>query len=214
MIKNEILQKKKEGSWERLEAVINWANMSVNYFAHYIGLPRGENLYQIRRGNNGISRDVARRISTRFPEVNEAWLLTGTGDMFINPDERRAHTPFFDVDLERCIDTDSKRHPDDQINFSVIGPCDVAMRYTGLSMAPIIPTGAIVLLTEIQPKAITPNAEYLLQIDSKNILRTVLPTDSPEMWHIQAHTPLNGQLVEKNAITRAWVVKAWIKINK
>ena len=29
--------------------------MTVNYFALYIGLPRGENLYQIKKGNNGIS---------------------------------------------------------------------------------------------------------------------------------------------------------------
>lgn len=36
--------------------------MTVNYFARYIGLTRGENLYRIKRGDNGISRDLADRI--------------------------------------------------------------------------------------------------------------------------------------------------------
>ena len=88
-----MIDRKKEGSWERMNAVIEWASMSINYFARYIGLPRGENLYQIRRGNNGISRDVARRVITRFPEISEVWLLNGSGEMFLKPEERRSYTP-------------------------------------------------------------------------------------------------------------------------
>ena len=72
-------------NWERLEAVIHWAKMSTNYFARYIGLPRGENLYQIRKGNNGISKDVARRVTEKFPEISDVWLLTGSGEMFKTP---------------------------------------------------------------------------------------------------------------------------------
>lgn len=36
-------------NWQRIDSVIRWANMTINYFALYIGLPRGENLYQIKR---------------------------------------------------------------------------------------------------------------------------------------------------------------------
>ena len=54
--------REKQNNWQRIEAVIKWANMSTNYFARHIGLARGENLYQIKRGNNGISLDVADRI--------------------------------------------------------------------------------------------------------------------------------------------------------
>lgn len=53
--------------------------MSTNYFARHIGLARGENLYQIKRGNNGISLDVADRIVSKFPQVDKLWLLTGRG---------------------------------------------------------------------------------------------------------------------------------------
>ena len=62
--------REKQNNWQRIEAVIKWANMSTNYFALYIGLARGENLYQIKRGNNGISLDVADRIVSKFPQVD------------------------------------------------------------------------------------------------------------------------------------------------
>lgn len=75
----------KRECWERIEAVIKMAQMTTNGFARHIGLARGENLYQIKRGNNGVSFDVADRIVAKFPEVSKLWLLTGDGQM-INGD--------------------------------------------------------------------------------------------------------------------------------
>lgn len=56
--------------------------MTINRFAHHIGLSRAENLYQIKNGNNGISQNLARRIVDAFPSVSIGWLLTGEGSMF------------------------------------------------------------------------------------------------------------------------------------
>ena len=64
--------REKQNNWQRIEAVIKWANMSTNYFARYIGLARGENLYQIKRGNNGISLNVADRIVSKFSPDRQA----------------------------------------------------------------------------------------------------------------------------------------------
>ena len=74
--KNEILT-----DWQRIEMVIQQSKLTVNAFARHIGLPRGENLYQIKKGNNGISLDVAKRIVSKFPQVDKLWLLTGDGQM-------------------------------------------------------------------------------------------------------------------------------------
>lgn len=70
-------------NWERIAAVVKMSEKSVNGFARHIGLARGENLYQIKRGNNGISRDLADRICLAFPSVSKLWLLTGEGQMLI-----------------------------------------------------------------------------------------------------------------------------------
>ena len=95
--------REKENNWERIEAVIKWANMTTNYLARYIGLARGENLYQIKRGNNGISFDVANRIVAKFPQIDKLWLLTGEGQMFADSRERGARIPFYDVDVEQGL---------------------------------------------------------------------------------------------------------------
>ena len=89
--------REKQNNWQRIEAVIKWANMSTNYFARHIGLARGENLYQIKRGNNGISLDVADRIVTKFPQVDKLWLLTGEGQMFAEGRVRGAQIPYYDL---------------------------------------------------------------------------------------------------------------------
>lgn len=83
--KNAQNQNPKPDCWERIEAVVKMAHMTTNGFARHIGLARGENLYQIKRGNNGVSFDVAERIVAKFPEVSKLWLLTGDGQM-INGD--------------------------------------------------------------------------------------------------------------------------------
>ena len=44
--------RQKMDNWQRIDSVIRWANMTINYFALYIGLPRGENLYQINSSLN------------------------------------------------------------------------------------------------------------------------------------------------------------------
>lgn len=63
--------------WERIALIIMNSGMSINQFAHHIGLERSENLYQIRRGNNCISRNLAERIHRYFPQYGMGWLLTG-----------------------------------------------------------------------------------------------------------------------------------------
>jgi hypothetical protein len=66
-------------AWERLSEVIGYSGLSVNAFAKAIGLKRGENLYQIKKGNNGISPNLAKRINRVLPCFSVAWLIFGEG---------------------------------------------------------------------------------------------------------------------------------------
>lgn len=85
---------KNPDNWARIEAVINMAQMTTNAFARHIGLPRGENLYQIKRGNNGVSLDLANRIVAKFSEISKLWLLTGDGPMLNEKTEPARLTPW------------------------------------------------------------------------------------------------------------------------
>ena len=56
-----------------------------------------------KRGNNGISLDVADRIVSKFPQVDKLWLLTGEGQMFSEERIRGAQIPYYNVDVEQGI---------------------------------------------------------------------------------------------------------------
>jgi len=162
-----------QNNWQRIESVIKWANMTTNFFARYIGLPRGENLYQIKRGNNGISRDVAERIVTRFPEIDLLWLLTGRGQMFVeNPDAGRP-IPFYKLDVEQSIRELPGLKPDGQVVVPAIGRNCFAVYYYGRAMARITPKGTLLFLEEEDPAALIPGCEYVVVCARMAALRIV-----------------------------------------
>lgn len=154
--------REKQNNWQRIEAVIKWANMTTNYFARYIGLARGENLYQIKRGNNGISLDVADRIVAKFPQIDKLWLLTGEGQMFADARVRGAQIPFYDVDVEREIAGVARLSADGYLVAPPAGECDLAMVYAGRAMGSLVPPGTVVLLKAVEREAIIPGEEYVV----------------------------------------------------
>ncbi len=83
-------KKSENPCWQRIEAVLEHSRIhSINAFARHIGINRGENLYQIRRGNNGISKALAKAINDRFPEISLGWLLSGEGNMLVGEEEQK-----------------------------------------------------------------------------------------------------------------------------
>ena len=77
-MKHETSPEKRLAEWERLAEIIRRSGLSINAFSPSASAsPRGENLYRIRRGANGISRDLAERIHARYPQYSIRWLLSG-----------------------------------------------------------------------------------------------------------------------------------------
>ena len=95
--------------WSRIQAVHRYSGVtSINAFAFHIGLPRGENLYQIKKGNNRISPALAERICNLYPEINPGWLLTGRGEMFFpdpapKPESEPEPAPKTPSDTDRIV---------------------------------------------------------------------------------------------------------------
>ena len=160
--------------WQRIEAVVVWAKMSTNGFARHIGLARGENLYQIKRGNNGISLDVADRIVAKFPQVDKLWLLTGEGQMFSDERTRGPQIPFYDVDVEHGLE---HLEPESNLILPPVGACDLAMSYTGRAMGALVPPGTVVLLKAVDRDAIIPGGEYAIVSRKIVTLRIVRAAD-------------------------------------
>ena len=123
--------------WRRIEMVIRWSGMSTNAFARHIELPRGENLYQIKKGNNGLSMNVANLICEKFPEIDELWLLRGKRDMLHMADmchcseAREAEEPSAElVVLRSCTICIAGRILSVLVEKGVDDPVGKAFRYT------------------------------------------------------------------------------------
>lgn len=178
--------RQKLDNWQRIEAIIHWANMTVNYFALSIGLPRGENLYQIKKGNNGISRNLADKITTKYPEISLSWLLTGEGHMFADKSLVGAQIPFVKADVESHIAHLEEIEPDHELIIPQLSDCDLAMLYNGKSMLHVVPSGSIVFLKKVDPQAVIPGNEYVVVSRRIVVLRTVRVSDGANEWRLVA----------------------------
>ena len=143
----------------RLHQVIVWSNHTTNSFAKSLGLARAECLYQIKRGNYGISLRMANLIVSRFPQISKLWLLTGDGEMFVDDGLGSCVVPFYDEDVCSSAAAVGELKPMSDIILPRIGRrCDFAMRDDAASGND---TTAIVLLRRCVGELHRPG-EYLL----------------------------------------------------
>lgn len=162
--------------WERLECVIRWAQMTINGFGVHIGLPRAENLYQIKAGKNGISRALGSRIVEHFPEISLGWLLSGEGDMFGRREDVRS-VPFYDGDLSSCLVQRREGEPDSVFVVPTVVDCDIAIRSCDDAMAGEVVVGSILFLKKIDPEAIISGGLYVIVCPNYVLLRRVRVVD-------------------------------------
>ena len=184
--------------WERLEQVIRWANMSANSFGKHIGLLRSESLYQIKAGRFGISHNLAKRITEKFPEISSGWLLSGEGTMLggVNPVQT---IPYYDLDISACRSLGSDLlQPSSMLHLPVVEQCDCAFRSFDVAINSEIMAGSIVFLQKIDTKAIIPGRYYVIVAPNYVLLRKVRFADDN-------HTTLLLEATENdpNALTIA-----------
>lgn len=198
--------------WQRIEKIIRWAGLSANSFALNIGLSRGENIYQIKKGNHGISKELAEMITRKYPEISRGWLLTGEGEMFVGGDGERIPIPCFDVDAIYIAELD--RLPDP--SYILYSP-----RWKGLSfgaqmkdrsMEPEIQSGAILLLQEVRIDQIIPGHNYLIVSRNHSLVRRVnMEPGSERMRLVAVNGNFNDVVIETCEIRRILRVKAHIQ---
>ena len=154
-------------TWHRLEKVIKWAGLSVNAFALHIGLKRSENLYQIKKGNNGISRDLADLIIAKYPSISKGWLLTGEGDMLKGEMETGAASiPLYSTDVVSLVQNKFSLTPTSKMIIPIFNDCDFAAPYLSDSMAGDINPGSFVICKKVAADQIIPGACYLVHSDN------------------------------------------------
>lgn len=153
--------------WQRIEQLIKWTgSASVSAFARNIDLSRGENLYQIKRGNNGISKDLAERISAKYPDISRAWLLTGEGAMLRNDHSYRVcDIPFFKEDAVKVALSTLSTEPMEPVyylSFPMFDGCDFAAFTNSAAMEPEIRRGTVLFFRKVETREAIPGEIYLV----------------------------------------------------
>jgi hypothetical protein len=158
--------------------------LSVNSFALSVGLSRGENLYQIKRGNNGISRELAAMIAARYPQISRGWLLTGEGDMFIDETLRRSSIPFYDADIEKYVASPARFTSRGYISLPGVEDAEFGAIYHGRAMGEAIPAGATVLVRRVDIGGLVPGGDYVVVTGEFTMLRRVRREASSEVLRL------------------------------
>lgn len=174
-------------NWGRLDQVIQYLGLNVNSFSKEIGLNRAERLYQIKKGNYDISKNLAGIIVSRFPELNEAWLLTGEGTM-LKVAEGSPKIPLYNFSLDDFNTDLSQMQVVEELEIPILSGSDFAFVHQGDSMRPEIEHGSMVFVKQVDKDAIVFGDIYLIISEKMNIVRFIRGLDDK-----------NWRLVAKNA---------------
>jgi hypothetical protein len=200
--------------WSRLSQVVEESGLTLHSFAMAIGLSRSETLYQIRRGQIGISNKVADAVIAAYPQYNKAWLLTGFGNKYADPSQVKGHIPFYNCNLSQIINIDHIE-PESYIFLPMASSADFAIIYHGEDMMPSIPSGTVLLLSKCDPRAVVYGNEYVVVTEKFVTLRRVRNQQSDTLeprFRLEADNPerFDSVTVCVADVLAAYAVKARI----
>lgn len=200
--------------WQRIEKIVRWTGLSVNSFALNIGLNRGENLYQIKKGNNGISKELAELIASKYPEISKGWIITGEGDMLVCNTSERSLIPVYDIDAVCLAAMNTLPSPASMMSLPRIGRSSFAALVLNRAMEPDIPNGSLAVFAQVRTEEIIPGYPYLVVTDRITALRKVMPVEGGGSLKLQAANPDYGDMtVELYEVRRLYIVRAHIHYN-
>lgn len=213
-------QKRVQSCRERLQFVLEYSGVpSYNALSKRLGLKRAENLYQILKGNNGISSDLALRINRAFPDIGIGWLKSGCGSPYFLQEPKpmpelqpeagtdmgmrlrmgmeRNCIPLY-LDLRFLESGEDKTQPDRMVPF----PCclcpdaDLLTLCRTDALAPRIMPGAYVLLQKVATGDILYGGIYFLATQSYQFCRIVRQAEAPDRLQLLSSKPDKyGELV-------------------
>lgn len=194
--------------------------MTANAFAKEISLKRSENIYQIKKGNNGISKELAGLIVERFPEINKMWLILGEGNMFadkltsgtIEPNNLKS-VPYYDMDLATVIDDRNITRPTYYISMPMVEACDFSFKFHGPAMEPAIKQGSVVFVQHSKSDYVLYGEMYLVVTESFIVTRYLRKCENDEYIELAVANPQHKSIeIKRCDIKELYIVKGSLTI--
>lgn len=201
---------KKLNNWDRLYATIEWLNMTSNSFAMSIGMSRAESLYHIKFGDLDITPDMAERISTHFPEINQAWLLTGAGEMLNLTCGRGKLLPYYDEEIELLMNNIDEHRISGYVSSDNGCDCDIVVRSSCEAMIETKNSVNQLFIKHVSPADIESEKEYIFVFEDSVFWRKARLVDKYTL-HLE---PLNTEVDGTRTYDITDVVHAWLVVDK
>lgn len=205
-------------NWSRLLKVIEHFGKSINGFAMQIGLNRAENLYHIRKGNYGISEDLADRIIKQDPNIDRTWLLSGVGSMLKSDALQQESVPFYLDEMEESLPMIAHIQPSGTLQLPYKTNCDIVIRSFSKSMSDTISAAQDLFLKRIDVGDVVQGNEYVLITNNitQNVLwrRVRCVAGDETKWRLVARNrdEFPDIFINKSEIREAWRVIARLTV--
>ena len=205
-------------NWSRLLRVIERFGKSINGFAMQIGLPRAENLYHIRKGNYGISEDLADRIIKQDPAIDRTWLLSGVGNMLKNETLEQEKLPFYIDEVEEILPGIGCIEPSGYLELPYKTNCDIVIRSFSRPMSDTISAAQDLFLKRTDLAGVVQGNEYVLMLNrpTDNVIwrRVRWVAGNTNQWRLVARNreEFHDIFIDKSEVMQAWRVIARLTV--
>ena len=193
-------------AWGRIMQIIKENDVrNPHKFSKHLGLKRSENLYQIKKGNHGISKSLATTINKMFPQYSVGWLISGEN---YNINLGVEEVPFYEDTKSLIAQNASNKHI--ALSQELANEAECATIYVEEAMSPKIPTGSYVLLkksnTTIYGKI------YLVQLEDYSFFRIARKAESDEYIKLCSSRPeeFEDLLIKKDEVLAMYEVRSII----
>lgn len=224
---------------ERLSEIINSSGMSTKKFGEYIGTKSPQVLYDVLKGRNGISKELADKIHAKCVNYEYAWILTGNGNMCVELKDGIVYAggmdeqseigkliPFYD-DVstigginERSASLDAVSQPTEYIDAGDwFRDATAAIRHYGESMMEY-PTGCILAIKEVfDRELIVPGRDYVVETSEYRVTKRIQKGKEPgyiTAYSTNQETYNDGRLVHEpfdiplRAVVRMYLVLGYV----
>ena len=164
----------KSKNWERLAKVIERFGLTINSFAKVLGLNRSETLYHIRKGDFGISADLADRIVKIDKDIDRTWLLSGIGNMLHSDATNGEYLPFYRKEMEVVLRDIDNCPSDGEFYVPYVTGCNYIVRSFSRSMSDAVTAATDLFLKRLTNiDDVVQGNEYVLRVGDEIIWRRV-----------------------------------------